>query len=87
MAVCPILLTEYRRVRLHGATEFPRHNANIDLLSLLKLVKGLNPNLTIPLRYWKVIINDVSNVTLNFATLVGTSYQINIRIRLVQLIS
>jgi hypothetical protein len=82
-----MLLAEYSRVRLHSATEFLRHDTNINLLSLLTLIKGLNPSLTIPSRYWKVIINDVSGVISKFATPVSTSNQINIRIRLVQLIN
>ena len=49
----------------------PRHNTNIDLLFLLKLVKRLNQSPNIPSRYWKVIINDVSSVTSKFATPVG----------------
>jgi len=67
----------FGRVQLHGATEFPHHSTNIDLLSLLKPIKGSNPSLTVPPICWEVIVNDVSGVALKFATQVGTSNQIN----------
>ncbi len=50
---------------------------HINLLFLLKLVKGLVQSLTISSRYWKVIINDMSSVTSKSATPVGTSDQID----------
>ena len=65
----------FGRVQLHDATEFPHHSTNINLLSLLKLRKGPNPSLTVPLRCYKVIINDVSGVASKFATGVGTFNQ------------
>ena len=59
MAVCCLPLVEYS-AQLHGAAGFPYQSTNIDLLSLLKPIKALDPSFTTPLRYWKVIINSVS---------------------------
>jgi hypothetical protein len=62
-------------VQLHGATEFPSRSTNADLLSRLKLIKGSNLSIIVPLRCLEVIINDVSGVASKFATQVGTSNQ------------
>ena len=68
VAAYRLLVAEYAECGRRGATEFPRYSTYIDLLSLLKLIKELNPSRIILIRRWKVIINNVSGVTSKFAT-------------------
>jgi hypothetical protein len=50
MAYHQLLSAEYSRVQLHNTKKLPRHNTNIDLLPLLKLINALNRGLNILLR-------------------------------------
>ena len=70
MAVLP---PGFQRLHLHDATELSHHSITFDLSSGFKLVERQDPSLTVPLRYWKVVINVVSGVAYEFATLIGTS--------------
>jgi hypothetical protein len=51
IAIYCLLLAEYSRVQLYSVVGFPYYSTNIDLLSLLKLIKVLNLSFTIPLIY------------------------------------
>jgi len=70
-------LSVFRRVQLHGITDFPHYSINIDLLSVMKLMNELNLSLTIPSRRWEVINKNMSGAASKFATQAGTSNQIS----------
>jgi hypothetical protein len=76
MAVYRMHLAEYSSVRLHGAIEFPHYNINIDFLSSLKRVEGVDPSLNTPSRYYQVIVSHAPCVRSKFATPGSTSTQI-----------